>query len=375
MSTSLLTLFSDGIKNSIIGIKAGAGFGTGWVALANGLVVTNVHVVGYHGRVLAVDDKDFEAKVVYADTRRDIAFVMPAMPLGLPPLVLADSRQAVAGQRVVAIGHPMGLAFTVTQGILSATDRIVGGVPYLQTDAALNPGNSGGPLLDEQGRVLGVNTWIRRDGQSLGFAVPVHLFQKELARYAGPPAQVLAMSAAYRCVECDTPYDAQDDRCLACGAAVPFSGGRGVVLYDQAYAYAERAVMGMIGRLGFAPNEVRIEKGLWRLPRGGTEVWVRLSEDGRDVGFYSRLVRVPRAGQEAFFRFLLTLNDKTSGPCCVALNGDVVTLSISEPTAFLNQAEVAADVSLLLAMSEELSGRLQRAYGALPAPPSLQDAS
>jgi serine protease Do len=324
--------------------------------------------------VYAIDAKEIEAKVVYADTKRDIAFIMPTQALGLAPLVLADSRQAVAGQPVVAIGHPMGLTFTVTQGILSATDRIVRGVPYLQTDAALNPGNSGGPLLDVQGRVLGVTTWIRGDGQNLGFAVPVHVFQKELQRHAGPREQILAQDAVYRCVECEAPYDAHDDRCLACGTSVPFSGGPSVVVYNQSYAYAERAVVGMISRLGFVPNEVRIDKGLWRLARGTGEVWVRLSDDGSGVGFYSRLVRVPRVAQEPFFRFLLTLNDKTSGPCSVGLDGDVVTLSITEPTAFLNQDEVAEDMALLLAMSEELKLRLQQAYGAPPAPPRIEDA-
>ncbi len=84
-------------------------------------------------------------------------------------------------------------------------------------------------------------------------------------------------------------------------------------------------------------------------------------------------MRVPRSGQEAFFRFLLTLNDKTSGPCSVGLDGDVVTLSITEPTAFLNQSEVAADIGLLLAMSEELRGQLQQAYGAPLAPPRFQE--
>lgn len=364
--------FWDRVRASVVGVRAGGSFGTGWVALPNGLVVTNVHVVGYDARVALQSEGGVElpARVVHADTKRDIAFVMPIGTLGVPALPLGPSAEARPGQPVVAIGHPLGLAFTVTQGILSAVGRDVRGVPYLQTDAALNPGNSGGPLIDREARVIGVNTWIRSGGQNLGFAVPVHLFQHELQRFAGPVGQVTAMTPVYRCIECDAPYQTTDDRCLKCGAPVPFaSGAAGAILWSLSFAQAERSVANMIARLGYVPNQVWVDKGTWRLPQPSGEVWVHLDQSGDYVSFAARLVKVPPTGHEALFRFLLTVNDRTSGPCRLSLEGEVITLSFAEPTIFLNQEEVLAEMSMLLGMSEELRGVLSRAYGAPPPRP------
>jgi hypothetical protein len=363
------------IRAGVVAIDAGGGSGTGWVALRNGLIVTNVHVVGYKERVRVylASGEGVSAKVVYVDTLRDVAFLMPLQPLSAPPLELGDSENAEPGMRVAAVGHPLGLSFTVTEGILSAVGRVRRGVPYLQTDAALNPGNSGGPLLDSEGNVVGINTWIRKDGQNLGFALPVHLIREPLARFAGSREQILSIAPVYECLECRTPYPAYDDRCLQCGAPVPYvEGGGGIAVYSAGYARAERAVAGLIGRLGHVPSQVWVDKGVWRLPQpSGGEVWAALDGEGDYVIFKSRLVTLPPAGHEGFLRFLLTFNDRTAGPCRIALDGRVVTLSFSEPTAFINPGEVASSLKLLVSMSNELRSRLQQAFDAQLAPPVL----
>lgn len=372
MST-LAAACGEKVRASVVGVRAGLIRGTGWVALPNGLIVTNGHVVGYNARVVVHPEsgpRDIPAKVVYIDTRLDIAFLMPLFPLEIPPLPSARAAEAVPGQTVVAIGHPLGLAFTVTQGILSA-HRTLWGVAYLQTDAAINAGNSGGPLLDVEGRVLGVNTMVRRDGQNLSFAVPVDSFRQDLDRHGGAVASVLALNPVYRCTECRVSYEPRDDRCLVCGAPIPYAGDLGDLATTQAFVQAERVVQDMIVRLGFLPPQVRVAKGVWRLSRDPVEVWIHLNENGEYVDFESRLCKLPRVGQEPFFRFLLTLNDKTSGPCRISLRYDVVTLSFAEPTAFLNQDEVGASVGLLLAMSAELRDILQKTYGAPPPPVGL----
>jgi serine protease Do len=361
------------VRASVVGVRAGMGRGTGWVALPNGLIVTNGHVVGYNPHVVvhpAAGPRDIPAKVVYVDTRLDIAFLMPIFPLEIPPLPTVSATQAVPGQTVVAIGHPFGLSYTVTQGILSA-HRTRRGVSYLQTDAALNAGNSGGPLLDIEGRVLGVNTMIHAAGQNLGFAVPVDAFRQDLERHAGAPASILALNPVYRCVECQVRYEPRDNRCLACGAPIRYAAELRDLATAQAFFQAERVVQEMIARLGFAPHRIRIAKGVWRLANETVDVWIYLYHDGEYVEFESRLCKLPRVGQEPFLRFLLTVNDKTSGPCRVALKKDIVTLSFAELTAFLNQAEVTATLGLLLAMSAELREVLQTTYGALPAPSGM----
>lgn len=366
----------EALRASIVGVRAGLSRGTGWVALPNGLIVTNGHVVGYNPHVVihpASGPRDIPAKVVFVDTRLDIAFLMPIFRLDIPPLASAPATQAVPGQTVVAIGHPFGLSYTVTQGILSA-HRTLRGVPYLQTDAAINAGNSGGPLLDVEGRVLGVNTWIHARGRNLGFAVPVDAFREALERHAGASASILALHPVYCCIECQVSYEPRDGRCLACGAPIPYAAELGGLAEAQAFFQAERVVQEMIARLGFSSYQVRIAQGVWRLSREALEVWIYLDQDGEYVEFRSRLCKLPRTGLEPFFRFLLTVNDKTSGPCRIALKKETVLLSFSEPTAFLNQSEVTASLGLLLAMSAELRGVLQTTYGALPAPDGMEEA-
>ncbi len=363
------------VRASVVGVRAGLHQGTGWIALPNGLIVTNAHVVAYNRRVAIHPSEGptgIPAKVVHVDMQLDIAFLMPLFPLDRPPLPAVPAAEAVPGQTVVAIGHPFGLAFTVTQGILSA-HRTWRGIPYLQTDAALNAGNSGGPLLDIEGRVLGVNTMIRTGGQNLGFAVPVDAFRQDLDRHAGAPASVLALTPVYRCVACQMPFEPRDSRCLQCGAPIPFSGDSGELANAHAIANAERVVQEMIVRLGFIPHQARVDKRVWRLSREPVEVWISLNQNGAYVDFESRLAKIPPVGQEPFFRFLLTVNDRTSGPCRIALQGEIVTLSFAEPTAFLNQNEVTASLGLLLAMSAELREVLQTTYGAPPAPGGFDD--
>ena len=156
--------------------------GSGVVISADGEILTNHHVIeGVRGasdtsiEVKTSDGKSFKATVLGKDKELDIA-VIKIDAHHLPFAKLGDSDAMRIGEWVVAIGNPLGLEHTVTQGIISAKGRkLMGGVEsFLQTDAAINRGNSGGPLLNLRGEVIGINTMIRADGQNIGFAVPVN---------------------------------------------------------------------------------------------------------------------------------------------------------------------------------------------------------
>jgi len=148
------------------------------------LLITNAHVVGDagHGRADFVDGTQVDVTVVGADPLSDLAVLRAASTTGLPtPATLGDADDLVVGQLVVAVGNPLGLAGSVTAGVVSALGRALptrsgsaGRVveDVIQTDAALNPGNSGGALADGRGRVVGINTAVA--GIGLGLAVPVN---------------------------------------------------------------------------------------------------------------------------------------------------------------------------------------------------------
>jgi hypothetical protein len=363
--------FWNQVRSAVVGIGAGASFGTGFTAMPNGLVVTNAHVVGYQPEVTlrAFDGTEAPGKVVYADVRLDIAFVMPLQTIPTRALTLAHDTAPAVGEQVAAIGHPHGLSFSVTRGILSAVDREVRGVPCLQTDAALSPGNSGGPLVDTAVRVVGVNTSVRRDGQNLGFAVPIRAFVEPLRQYVGPPREILARRPVYCCPECGIRYPATEPRCLGCGALLPFMSpglDRG-----QQFAAAERRIAMLLTRMGFSASGARVDDGCWRLERDGGEIWVRLEPQGRVVFFVADLVRLPRHNHEPLYRLLLTANDQTTGSCSLALDGDVVTLSLAEFTAFLNLREATGSLEHLMTLSARLRATLAERYEARPAPTGL----
>jgi S1-C subfamily serine protease len=152
------------------------GVGSGFIISANGRILTNDHVVrgATSLTVTLPDGRKFPGKVVGHDPGQDIALVKIEAK-NLPTLRMADSGHVRVGQRVIAIGSPLGLEHTVTSGIVSALHRgieINDRVDFIQTDAPINPGNSGGPLLNMAGDVVGMNTAVANGAQGIGFAIP-----------------------------------------------------------------------------------------------------------------------------------------------------------------------------------------------------------
>jgi S1-C subfamily serine protease len=159
----------------------GGGVGSGFIVTPDGYLLTNQHVAGAGSRVRATldDGSEHDAEHLGEDADTDLALLrLAAQPQALPHLELAASEPLRVGQVVVAIGNPHGLGQTVTTGVISAlgrslrarNGRLIDGV--IQTDASLNPGNSGGPLLDTRARVIGINTALIAGAMSLCFAVP-----------------------------------------------------------------------------------------------------------------------------------------------------------------------------------------------------------
>jgi serine protease Do len=157
------------------------GIGSGFIVSPDGYVLTNAHVVSDASEVTVklTDRREFVAKVIGVDKRSDVALIKIAAT-GLPTVHFGDSSRLKPGQWVVAIGSPFGFENSVTAGVVSATARPLDEnyVPFIQTDAAVNPGNSGGPLFNVDGQVIGINAQIySRTGGYMGmsFAIPIDL--------------------------------------------------------------------------------------------------------------------------------------------------------------------------------------------------------
>jgi S1-C subfamily serine protease len=192
VNRSVVNITTASDAGGLFGDEASSGTGSGFVFDRKGYILTNYHVVegAESVQVTLFDGTTHDARVIGEDASNDVAVVrIDAASDRLVPVALGDSSRVVVGQKVLAIGNPFGLERTLTTGIVSALDRslraknrrMIKGV--IQTDAAVNPGNSGGPLLNSRGEVIGMNTAILSQvGQSAGisFAVPINTIQRIL---------------------------------------------------------------------------------------------------------------------------------------------------------------------------------------------------
>ncbi|MDJ0657218.1 MAG: trypsin-like peptidase domain-containing protein [Xanthomonadales bacterium] len=182
----------DFFTRNVTRVPSGTGSGFFWDD--NGHVVTNYHVVrGAEGaQVILTDDRAYDAALVGFSPEHDLAVLRISVPVAPPaPIPVGTSGDLKVGQKVLAIGNPFGLDYSLTTGIISALNRSISGPEggdiegLIQTDAAINPGNSGGPLLDSAGRLIGVNTAIFSPSGAyagIGFAVPVDTVNEVVPR-------------------------------------------------------------------------------------------------------------------------------------------------------------------------------------------------
>ncbi len=177
--------------------KIDQNIGSGFIVTKDGFIITNKHVVADEQasyKILTNDKKEHSVVNIYRDPLNDLA-ILKINATNLKPLPLGDSSQLKLGQLTVAIGTPLGeFTNTVTTGIISGLGRgITAGSPFegfvekldnvIQTSAPISPGNSGGPLLDSSGQVIGINTAIAQEGQNIGFAIPVNVIKELLDNF------------------------------------------------------------------------------------------------------------------------------------------------------------------------------------------------
>ena len=182
---AVVTIEVEVAQQSLFGTSRAASHGSGVIIHADGLVLTNAHVVsGAQAiQVRTAEGERYEAVVLAMHTDLDLAVLRLQEAEDLPTIELADSDALYLGETAIAVGNPLGLGMTVSIGVVSSVQREVElqrGVtqPFIQTDAAINPGNSGGALVDIHGRLIGVNTAIRADAEGIGFAIPVNRARK-----------------------------------------------------------------------------------------------------------------------------------------------------------------------------------------------------
>ena len=172
----------EGSINSVVTIVTDVGQGTGFIINEQGYIITNAHVLfnARYAKAITSSKESLNSELIGYDRNMDLALLKISGTY--KALQLADSDEIKVGEKVIAIGNPLGLSFSVSEGIVSAVNREgQNGLPYyIQTDVALNPGNSGGPLINKQGKVIGINNFKLGGFESLGFALESNYIRKTI---------------------------------------------------------------------------------------------------------------------------------------------------------------------------------------------------
>ena len=313
-------------QNSIIQIATQSGTGTGFYVKEFDLIVTNNHVVGDCPEVTVKGKKFSKAlsRVWYLDKKYDLAFLEPPACNELAVIPLGKYETLKDGDEVVAIGHPYGLNYTATQGVISKVDRIRDGLKFIQIDAAINPGNSGGPLVNDQGEIIGVNSFIIKGGDNLGFALPVSYLRTALQLYQPNRGQ-----ACVRCASCDFLVTAANmdsgKYCPSCGSEVKLPQ---IPEKEIEATGVAKTIEGILKDLGKDIKLARNGVNNWEVEEGSAKIKITYNSDNFFIAGDAYLCQMPQdfAKIKPLYQFLLEENYKTNG-LVLSTSGQNIVLS------------------------------------------------
>jgi len=325
--------------------------GSGFVINANGLMVTNNHVIERAQSIVVrlADNREFEARLIGRDPQTDLALMWLVGASNVPTVTLGDSDSLEVGDWVVAIGNPFGLDTSVTHGLISARERVIGIGPFddfIQTNALINPGNSGGPLFDMKGDVVGVTTAVVSQGQGIGFAVPINLVKDllpNLLENGRPERGWLGVNVQ----ENDDPQDhfarvtevyegsPADKAGLQVGDRLTSIGGKNVDRYQQILRRVALQGPGTIVRLGLVRAGKPLEVTTTLAARPAAEALKAVASGGR----IDALGLVVKEADGAV-RVEAVIPGGSAELAALAV-GDVVTEANREPVTTLKELQLA----------------------------------
>ena len=290
---------------NIIQIMTPYGSGTGFII--GDMIVTNSHVVNGLKEVVisAKKVKRVIASVIYDDPYYDLAFInfdfdLPATTLQLSTTNVED------GDTTIAIGHPYGLNYTATEGIVSRATRLQGDLEYIQIDAAINPGNSGGPLLNKKGEVIGVNTFIIQNANNLGFSLPYFYVREALDNFKAKKHENIIKCPSCKNLICEE--DIKDDYCPQCGVKLEVAR-----LRRKGYnpTGPTKLLEEILTSLNVDVTLSRRSQSSWRIDEGSARIDINYYENGIIIGD-TKLCAIPSQNIDKVYDYLLEENSKLS---------------------------------------------------------------
>jgi len=347
----------DTYIDNIIQIITPYGSGSGFVI--DDLIITNSHVVDGLAEVVISAKKlgRTKAHVTYDDPSNDLAFIhVPDM--SITNTLSLSSSTVRDGDTVVAVGHPYGLNYSITEGIVSKAARLQGELEYIQIDAAINPGNSGGPLFNEAGEVIGVNTFIILNSQNLGFALPYYYVEEAITAF-----KAIKEDDIIRCFSCKNlikECEIKNDYCPKCGVKLEIAKRR-----REGYTPlgAVALLEEVLGSLNIDVTLARRNQRYWRLDEGSAKIDINYYENGVIIGD-SALCRIPQEQIEKLYDFLLSENGNLTY-LQFSINENIIYLSyvIVDSSLTLEEGKIA--FNHLMELADHYDNLLINKFGAI----------
>ena len=349
-------------RPAIIQLATQGSTGTGFYIKEFDLIVTNEHVVSKNAEI-TIAGRLFEkriARVWYTDRKHDLAFLQAPTDVALPEVKLGQYEDVSDGDVVVAIGHPFGLNYTATQGVISKVDRVRDGVKYIQIDAAINPGNSGGPLVNKGGEIIGINSFIIKGGDNLGFALPVSYIREALQLYLPYKGQ-----PSTRCHSCNNLVLSSNIEatkyCPYCGTEVklPQPPEKESKLVGVAKTVEE-----ILTELGKDVKLARDGNNNWSVKEGGAKIKINYNPENYFVAGDAYLCGLPTDTTriKPLYQFLLEENFTLDGLVLSCLKQNIVLSCIMYDLDLTKEAgiEMFRD---LLQKADYYDTLLEKEYG------------
>ena len=377
------------VRGGVVRIEGRNRNGSGTVLVPHG-VVTNAHVVEGSARVSVhfADATGATGHVIWRDRPRDLA-VIRIVNRRLAAIPRGHDITLKAGTPVLALGYPLGRTLSVTQGVISSPMVELSGLTYLQVDAALNPGCSGGPLVDHGGYVLGISTMRLQEGQALNFAIPLNT----VARVAEVALAQCEQPPGLHCPACGHPA-ADGDYCSICGAYLEIHNAplraeesmEALLLHDDtesrarptrprtagtadALAPVRQLINSLLDGLGVDSYAARIDRNRWEFDHGTVTGEVGLSDaagrsDEAIVYARFRIMELPLANTLPFLRKLLEYNEAFQcHPAFSIDRSNMVWLGASRPVGGMDADELEHLVTFTADLADRLDVELIADFG------------
>jgi hypothetical protein len=347
---------NDIFSKVVFKVNHAGGSGTCFYLKKHNLFVTNFHVVnGFHEVSIEDTEKNrFLAKVVLINPVSDLAFLSTENDFThLPELELNTDRELTMGEQINVVGYPFGMPYTITDGTISSPKQLLEGRTFIQTDAAVNPGNSGGPMFDQSNKVIAVTVSKISDADNMGFGIPAFMLN-EMLSYADA---IDRTQFAVQCNSCNAVITNKTQYCSSCGNKIDDKLFNKYTLTDLA-VFCEEAITNM----GINPVLARVGNESWRFHRGSSEI--RMFVYQSNYLFATSPINIlPKKNLEPLLRFLLSVDTQ---PFILGIykNDIYISYRVHLSDVFSDEGEkVKKNMTDLAQKADDLDNYLNDTYG------------